>query len=82
MKTAVQEKKWRTGGVALVGYTNVGKSSLLNALTGSDAGVADMLFATLGPHRPQAGAARWAGGYCGDTVGFCQPPAPQPGRCF
>lgn len=33
--------------VALVGYTNAGKSSLLNALTGKDAYVADKLFATL-----------------------------------
>ncbi len=35
--------------VALVGYTNVGKSSLLNRLTQSDAAVKDMLFATLDP---------------------------------
>ena len=34
---------------ALVGYTNVGKSSLLNALTGSDVLVKDQLFATLDP---------------------------------
>ncbi|MBI2302682.1 MAG: GTPase HflX [Armatimonadetes bacterium] len=33
--------------VALVGYTNVGKSTLLNALTGADAFVEDRLFATL-----------------------------------
>ena len=33
--------------VALVGYTNAGKSSLLRALTGSDAHVEDRLFATL-----------------------------------
>ena len=33
--------------VSLVGYTNAGKSSLLNALTGDDAYVADKLFATL-----------------------------------
>lgn len=35
--------------VALVGYTNVGKSSLVNALSGSQIGAADMLFATLDP---------------------------------
>ena len=35
--------------VALAGYTNAGKSTLLNALTGSDAGVADRLFHTLDP---------------------------------
>jgi len=33
--------------VSLVGYTNVGKSTLLNMLTGSDVLVEDMLFATL-----------------------------------
>jgi len=35
--------------VAIVGYTNVGKSTLLNALTASDVIVRDKLFATLDP---------------------------------
>jgi GTP-binding protein HflX len=35
--------------VALAGYTNAGKSSLLNALSGSDVGVRDRLFHTLDP---------------------------------
>jgi len=35
--------------VAIVGYTNAGKSTLLNALTGADAYVKDKLFATLDP---------------------------------
>jgi len=35
--------------VALVGYTNAGKTTLLNALTGADAFVEDRLFATLDP---------------------------------
>jgi len=42
--TARAHRAWSVG---LVGYTNAGKSTLLNALTGSDAFTADQLFATL-----------------------------------
>src|SRR3546814_12331143 len=35
--------------IALVGYTNAGKSTLFNALTGAGAYAADKLFATLDP---------------------------------
>ncbi|MGA8745680.1 MAG: GTPase HflX [Solirubrobacterales bacterium] len=35
--------------IALAGYTNAGKSTLLNAITGADAGVGDRLFHTLDP---------------------------------
>jgi GTP-binding protein HflX len=38
--------------VALAGYTNVGKSTLLNALTAADVSVNDRLFATLERSRP------------------------------
>ena len=56
--------------IALIGYTNAGKSTLFRALTGADAYVADQLFATLDPtvrrlrlpHTPDLVVA--------DTVGF------------
>src|SRR6266511_993329 len=55
--------------VALVGYTNAGKSTLLNALTGASVGVADRLFHTLDP---STRAARLNGRpyLLTDTVGF------------
>ncbi|MDA3941399.1 MAG: GTPase HflX [Spirochaetia bacterium] len=55
---------------ALVGYTNAGKSSLLNALTGADAFVEDKLFATLDPTTRKV---TLPGGHkilLTDTVGF------------
>ncbi len=56
--------------VALVGYTNVGKSSLLNALARSDAFVADQPFATLDPTIRQAYLAPRVYARVADTVGF------------
>jgi GTPase len=56
--------------VALVGYTNAGKSTLFRALTGADAYVADQLFATLDPTVRRV---RLPGGtpiVIADTVGF------------
>ncbi len=56
--------------VAFVGYTNAGKSTLFNRMTGSEVYVADQLFATLDPtlrriQLPELGAVILA-----DTVGF------------
>lgn len=56
--------------VALVGYTNAGKSTLFNLLTGADVMVKDMLFATLDPTMR---AVTLPGGLqviLSDTVGF------------
>lgn len=44
-----RRKKERVKTIALVGYTNTGKSTLLNTLTGSDVLVKNALFATLDP---------------------------------
>jgi GTPase len=54
---------------ALAGYTNAGKSTLLNALTGADVGVGERLFQTLDP---TTRAYRWSGRryLVTDTVGF------------
>ncbi len=76
-KVAVQRSQMRRARlrnevprVALVGYTNAGKSTLFNALTGAAAYAADQLFATLDPT-----VRRLDGLACGavalaDTVGF------------
>lgn len=70
---AVQRSGRRRAGmplIALVGYTNAGKSTLLNALTEADVQAEDRLFATLDPtvRRMSLGEGRWA--LLADTVGF------------
>lgn len=55
---------------ALVGYTNAGKSSLLNALTGSDVAVEDKLFATLDPTTRRLRLGEKKTVLLTDTVGF------------
>ena len=58
--------------VGLIGYTNAGKSTLLNALTGADVFAEDMLFATLDTRTRKW---RLEGGHTvliSDTVGFLQ----------
>jgi len=56
--------------VAIVGYTNAGKSTLLNGLTGSDVLVEDRLFATLDPTTRRLRFPRERELILADTVGF------------
>lgn len=56
--------------VALVGYTNAGKSSLFNALTRADAYAADQLFATLDTTTRKLYLPGLGEGVISDTVGF------------
>jgi GTPase len=56
--------------VAIVGYTNAGKSSLLNRLTGAGVFVDDTLFATLDPTTRRGAAADGRVYTLTDTVGF------------
>lgn len=58
--------------VALVGYTNAGKSTLLNALADSEVYVADQLFATLDPTTRRIALPSGREVLMTDTVGFIQ----------
>lgn len=67
-----QRKRSRIPIIALVGYTNAGKSTLLNQIARSDVYVADQLFATLDPTTRRV---ELPGGHAvllTDTVGFIQ----------
>jgi GTPase len=72
MRYRAQRKRNRIPTVVLVGYTNAGKSTLLNRMAKSDVYVADELFATLDPTTRRV---ELPGGYHAlftDTVGFIQ----------
>lgn len=56
--------------VSLVGYTNAGKSTLMNALTDSGVYVADQLFATLDTRTRKWAVPGWGDVLLSDTVGF------------
>jgi len=58
--------------VALIGYTNAGKSSLLNSLTDAEVLIADQLFATLDPTVRKALLPNHRPVLLVDTVGFIQ----------
>ena len=65
-----ERRRHQVPSVAIVGYTNAGKSSLLNRLTGAGVLVEDALFATLDPTTRRASAADGRIYTLTDTVGF------------
>ncbi|MCA1570519.1 MAG: GTPase HflX [Chloroflexi bacterium] len=67
---ARQRERNQVTSVALVGYTNAGKSTILNALADADVYAADMLFATLDPTSRQVSLPNGQQVVITDTVGF------------
>lgn len=65
-----QRQRHEMAQVALVGYTNAGKSTLLNCLTGADVLVEDKLFATLDPVARRLQLPDQTEAIFADTVGF------------
>jgi len=68
--TRSQRRRNQVPSVAIVGYTNAGKSSLLNRLTGAGVLVEDALFATLDPTTRRSQTADGRQFTLTDTVGF------------
>ena len=66
----ISRKKSAIRTVALVGYTNSGKSTLFNRLTGAEVYTADQLFATLDPTLRRCPLSRRSSVVMVDTVGF------------
>ena len=65
-----QRSRTRNRAIALVGYTNAGKSSLLNRLAGADVHVEDRLFATLDATTRRLALPGGETVFATDTVGF------------
>ena len=72
MRHRDRRKKTRIPVIALVGYTNAGKSTLLNRLAKADVYVADQLFATLDPTTRRVELPSGQTVLITDTVGFIQ----------
>jgi GTP-binding protein HflX len=67
-----QRKRMALPVIAIVGYTNAGKSTLLNTLSGADVLVQDQLFATLDPTTRRVTLPGGREVLFSDTVGFIQ----------
>lgn len=67
-----QRKRMAVSVVAIVGYTNAGKSTLLNAVSGADVLAEDKLFATLDPTTRRVSLPSGREVLFSDTVGFIQ----------
>jgi GTP-binding protein HflX len=65
-----KRKKIPTPVIALAGYTNAGKSTLFNKLTGADVFAKDLLFATLDPTLRRLKLPKGGEAILSDTVGF------------
>src|SRR5512135_1859638 len=72
MRYRAQRKRSRVPTVVLVGYTNAGKSTLLNRVASSDVYVANQLFATLDPTTRRVELPGGHQALFTDTVGFIQ----------
>lgn len=65
-----RDRRWSVPSVALVGYTNAGKSSLFRRLTRVEVLVEDRLFATLDPRTRKVDLGHEVSALMVDTVGF------------
>ncbi len=79
-RTGRQRHLWPIA--SIVGYTNAGKSTLLNNLTGAEVLAEDKLFATLDPTTRRLRLPSNQNLFLTDTVGFIRKLPARPGRGF